>query len=123
MVTITYANLQTLVNDTSITATTCEAIIDHAVNKINGYGADLSNMAGGGGAKTLVVTSAEAGFIMSVAVAIYHKDYKISGAQSSSFGLGALSTTETASSAAGAEVESLAQNAARQLTEKIFQRA
>jgi hypothetical protein len=117
MVTITYASLQTLVKDTTITAATCEAIIDHAIDKINGYGADLPNMGGTSGSKTLTVESRVAGFVMSVAVAIYQKDYKSSGAQSSSYGIGSLSKSQSASTGSGSEIEELAKAAGAYLKE------
>ena len=117
MVSLTYANLQTLTYDTTITAATCEEIIDHAVDKINGYIGDdlLPNMTGTAGSKTLSVSSREAGFIKSLAVAIYKNDYRSMGAQNSSYGIGPLSVSQTGNPMV--DVEALAKDAALHLKE------
>jgi len=96
--TINALTLQTLTGDTALAAATCEAIINHAINKINGYAREdiLSNMTGTAGTKTLVVSSYQAGFIISVAIAVYVKDYKQGGANSQSTGVGAVSTVTSA---------------------------
>ncbi len=105
--------------DSALTQTQWESLIEQAIDKINGYGAkygvELPNMAGDAGSKSVNVTSAEAGFIRDLAVAIYQKDAKSGGAQSTSYGLGALSHSQSASS--GNSLEELAKEAASQLKE------
>ncbi len=111
--------------DSSFTATKWEACIDQAIDKINGYArtALISNMTGAvAGSKTVTLTSMQAGYVRTLAVAIYQKDVTSAGAQSSSFGLGALQTSQSASANSGAEVESLAEAAARNLTEYAIYR-
>jgi hypothetical protein len=101
--------------DNAITQTQWESIIDAAIDKINAhgarYGVDLPNMGGTAGGKSWSGTSAEAGWIRTVAVAVYQTEYKITGAQSQSYGIGGLSN----SSSIGSEIESLAQEAAESL--------
>ena len=115
MTTITYTNLQTLLNIT-VAAATCESIIDHAINLLNTYGADLPNMTGTAGSKTWNGESNEAGAIMEVASAVYISKYVVSGATSSSYGLGPLSTSNSVSTG-GSSPENLAKSLARELTE------
>lgn len=102
--------------DASITQTQWESLIDQAIDKINAHGApygiDLPNMTGDAGSKTWSGTSAEAGWIRSIAVAVYQKEYKSAGAQSESYGLGGLSHSQSSSSSSMAELESLAEQAA-----------
>ena len=119
MVTITASDLDTLLNlDSDVPDATLEAIIDLAVDKLNLYlkGKELSNMAGTAGSKTLSVESRERGAIIPVAIAIYNRDYKLSGSESTSTSLGPMST---ASSISGnvTSVEALAEKAADELKE------
>jgi hypothetical protein len=119
MTTITYQTLQDLLNIT-IAATSAEAIIDHAINLLNAYGADLSNMTGTAGAKSWSGESREAGAIMEVASSIYNNKFLTSGGSGSSFGMLGVSSSNTAntSTTGGAGgPESLAQSLARQLSE------
>jgi hypothetical protein len=76
MVTITHDSLTTLLNDTVIVAATAEEIIDLAVDTLNLYGADLPNMSGVAGVKTVSVESKEKGAILLVARKIYYGFYK-----------------------------------------------
>lgn len=116
MVSLTASSLSTLVNDTTITAATAEIIIDQAVNTLNLYGASLSNMTGVAGAKTLAATSAEAGAILDVAVEIYSQYYVSSGAQSSSYGIGGLSVSQSSGGGGGtASIHEVAMLAAHRL--------
>ena len=105
--------------DSDFTATKWEAVIDQAIDKINGYARDdiLPNMTGTAGTKTVTVTSGQAGFIRDLAVAIYNKSVKSGGAQSQSYALGGLSQSQSASSSIGGEVEELAKEAALRLKE------
>jgi len=117
VVVLNAASLKDLVNDVALADVTSEKIIDHSVNKINGYAKIdvVPNMTGAAGSKTLSVSSYEAGFIISVAIAVYNKDYKSSGAQSRSRGIGSLSVSSSSSSGATSEMETLARNAAESL--------
>ena len=96
-----------------------ESLIEQAKDKINGYARDtlIGDMTGVAGSKTLSVDSQAAGFIRDIAVALYQKNVVSSGAQSSSFGLGALSQSQSASSSSGGEIENLAKEAALRLKE------
>jgi hypothetical protein len=108
----------TNISDT-ITATQWETLIDQAIDKINGYAkkTTLQNMSGTAGSKTVTVSSRQAGFIRTLTVAIYSKDFKSEGGQSTSFGLGGLSHSQSSSATGSSEVESLAEAAAKALTE------
>lgn len=119
MVTITGADTYFTNVDTDITQTQWESIIDQAVDKINGYARDdlISNMAGTAGSKSLSVTSAQAGFIRSLAVLVYQKEYKSAGAQSESYNMGILSHSRSAASGSGGALEELAEKAANRLKE------
>jgi hypothetical protein len=105
--------------DTDITRTQWEACIDQAIDKINGYGYQygitIPNMGGVAGAKTWTGTSAEAGFIRSIAILVYAAEYKGAGAASESYGLGSLShsqSTSSSTSMAGGAIDELAREAA-----------
>jgi hypothetical protein len=105
--------------DSTFGATKWEACIDQAINKINGYARDdiLPNMTGTAGSKTVSVTSSQAGFIQTVAVAIYANS-KSAGATSSSVGIGGLN--KSSSTSTGGENDSpddLAKEAALYLKE------
>ncbi len=104
--------------DSDITQTQWESLIDQAIDKINGYARDdlLPNMTGTAGSKSVSVTSAQAGFIRSIAVAVYHREYKNEGAQSSGITVGGVSNSQSAGGA-GANLESLAREAALCLKE------
>ena len=115
MVSVTYTTLTHLVNDTSIAPATAEEIIDQAINILNTYGCSLSNMTGVAGAKTLTVTSAEAGAVIAVAVEIYSQYYVSSGASSNSYGLGPLSVSQSSSSQGTGSVYAVAKDAADRL--------
>ena len=101
MTTITGADTYFTNVDSSITRTQWEACIDQAIDKINGYGVqygiDIPNMGGTVGSKSWTGTSAEAGFIRTIAVLVYSKEYKTAGATSESYSLGGLSHSQSAS--------------------------
>jgi hypothetical protein len=119
MVTITHDSLTTLVHDSAITAADAEALIDHAVNQINLYGKnlDLPNMVGVAGTKTLSCDSREAAAILAVAVVVYSQNYKQSGSQSGSFGIGPLSLSSSSSGSGTSSIENLAKDMADYLME------
>lgn len=115
MTTLTYSNLQNLLNMT-VSSTICEEIMDHAINLLNSYGADLPNMTGVAGAKTWNGESREAGAIMEVACSIYSSKYLTSGGSSSSVSVSSISmSSSTSTGSAGSE--NLAKDLARQLVE------
>lgn len=75
MVVLTYSDvhhvMQLTVSD--LTAVNTEYLIDLAIDLLNLYGAaDLTNLAGVAGAKTVTVTSAQRGAILLVVRALYH---------------------------------------------------
>lgn len=78
MATITYVDLHDLLNITvgDISAINAEKVIDLAVDCLNLYGADLPNMSGTAGAKSLSLESREKGAVFMVARAIYYGFYK-----------------------------------------------
>ena len=98
--------------DNDISQTQWESIIDAAIDKINAhgsrYGVDIPNMGGAVGSKSWSGTSAEAGWIRTVAVAVYQKEYQNEGAESQSRGLGSASSSSSVN-----EIESLAEEAAQ----------
>lgn len=78
MVSITASTLDTLLNlNSGVTNATLEEIIDTAIDLLNLYGrADLPNMGGTSGSKTVSLESNEAGAVKLVARAIYYGFYK-----------------------------------------------
>jgi hypothetical protein len=116
--TITYTTLTTLINDSTVTAAQAEAIIDHAINKINIYMPTanvLTNLSGTSGSMTGTYTSAQAGGIIDVAVIVYNNIYINSGAQSTSTGVGGLQYSSSGSSTSGSLIDDVAKEVARQL--------
>ena len=105
--------------DSTFTATKWEACIEQAIDKINGYARDdlIGNMGGTAGSKTVSVTSAQAGFIREIAVAIYAKDVKAAGATSDSLGVGNISYSQSNSASSSANIEVMAKEAAAFLKE------
>ena len=97
MTTITCDDLQILVADAGLPDTTSEAIVDTAIDMLNTFGANLSNLTGVAGAKTGTYTSAEGGAIMPLAVQVYITMYKSAGASSTAIGIGALQTSSSSS--------------------------
>jgi len=61
-----------------------EAIIDESIDLLNLHGADLSNMTGTAGSKTVNLDTKEKGAVLLVARAVYYGFYK--GLESSSVG-------------------------------------
>ena len=106
--------------DSTYTATKWEACIDQAIDLINGKAGDdlLPNLSGSVGTKTVTVTSREAGFIRSIAVAIY-ANLKNAGSSSSSTTMGAFSTSSSNSTGTSgtSNIDVLAEDAANKLKE------
>lgn len=124
MTTITGADIYFTNVDSSITQEQWEACIDQAIDKINGYGfqygISLPNMSGTAGSKSWSGTSAEAGFIRTIAVLVYSKEYKSAGATSEAFSLGGLSHSQSVSSSTsigGGAADEVAKEAAERLKE------
>jgi hypothetical protein len=106
--------------DAGFSATKWEVYIQQAIDKINGYARDtiLPNMTGAAGSKTVTVTSKEAGFIRSLTIALYHNEFIMAGAKSTSDGVSGLSRSQS-----GGEVETLAKDAAFALKENDWSNA
>ncbi len=79
MPSVTYSTLTTILNITvpgDIAATEAEALIDHAANTLNIFGADISNMSGTAGSKTVGLDSEEAGAVIEIASDLYYLDFQ-----------------------------------------------
>ena len=78
MVNITYVDLHDVLNVTvaDITAINAEKLIDLAVDCLNLYGADLPNMTGTAGTKSLSLESKEKGAVFMVVRAVYYGFYQ-----------------------------------------------
>jgi hypothetical protein len=63
--------LQTQFQDSDITVTNAEIVVDAAIDLLNVFGADLDNLTGAAGSKTGSYTSAEAGAVMTLAREVY----------------------------------------------------
>lgn len=100
----------------SFTATKWEALIDQAIDKINGYARQdlIPNLQGTAGSKSVAVTSGQAGWIRQIATAIYRKDTLQKGAVSNSFSVAGVSTS---TSTTNNEIDDMAKNAALNLRE------
>ena len=121
-ITLAYTSLTNLVNDTSITATTAEALIDQGINELNANGLTLNNLSGTAGSKTLTVDSKYAGAILAVAVEVYMQYYKNAGASSSSLSLGNISQSSSSSSNGSGAIHTVAKNMATQLMSRSIVR-
>lgn len=120
MATLNAASLSSQIGNPGLTPTVAENLLDSAINRIVLYlkFKSMRNLDGTAGTKSLTCTQAEHGGIITVAVAIYAKDYKGAGATSGSVGLGGLSLSQSAST-----VDELAMQVARQLEETDWSRA
>ena len=122
-VTVTYESLTTLVGDDTIEAATAEQIIDQAINKLVLNHASVDNLTGDAESKTGTYTQAQAGAILELAVAIYTQTYKAGGAQSQSYTLGGVSTSQSASTSSGASsLQQLAKDLANELISRTIVR-
>lgn len=117
MPTVTETTLSDIV-DSTMSAIVAENILDAAANKITAHGYAIGNLTGTAGSKSKSVTQAELGWLQTVAIAIYAKDYKQGGANSQSTGLGNLSTVTSAG-----DSDALAEQAAKQLNQTDWNRA
>ena len=111
MVTITATEFVAMINDRDITATNAEYLLDQAINELNTFGADLSNMSGTAASKTWSGESKEKGAIVHLARAMYDYLYKRGETVSiSSLSVAAIAINDV-------EVANLAKNLAQQLKE------
>lgn len=70
--------------ESSISVTNAEVVLDGAINMLNAYNEGLDNLTGTAGSKTGSYTSAQVGKIMAVAQQIYQRHWKnASGANAS----------------------------------------
>lgn len=76
MVSVTGTIFKSVINDSVISDTNAEYMLDLAIDVLNLYGADLSNMTGAAGSKTVNLESKEKGAVFLVARAIYYGFYK-----------------------------------------------
>ena len=93
MVAVTADDLIDVMN-LSDTTTVIEPIIDLAIDCLNIFGCDISNMAGVAGAKTLTLTSSQKGGVFVVARTIYKSFYKNEDGSSGSLGQLSASTSD-----------------------------
>lgn len=112
MATVTATEFKTLISDAGLAVATAEIIIDQAIDFLNLYGAELSNLGGTAGTKTVSVESKEKGAIYFVARAVYDSFYK----GTEGVGVGALALT-TADLMSNSAVLQTVKEAARHLTE------
>ena len=120
-ITLSGSYFQTLMNDADTSAATWESVIDSAVNAINSRAnANLPNMTGTAGSKTLSVTSKQAGSIEFVVRVIYATYLKNAGNQT--VGVGGLSLQVTDLMSSPAVLRAVDEAAAR-LDEKEWERA
>jgi len=76
MTVVDASTLDALLNlNGKLAETSLEAIIDQAIDSLNIYGAELPNMSGTAGSKTVNLTSKQRGAVLMVARAIYYGFY------------------------------------------------
>jgi hypothetical protein len=97
------------------------AILNAACSRITANGYTISRIPSGSTSKT--VNDDELGWIQTVAVAIYAKEYKQSGAQAQSYGIGGISSSSNASTSSTGNPDDLARQAAIQLSKTDWSRA
>jgi hypothetical protein len=78
MVVVTYATLHSVMNlnTTKLPAINTESVIDLAIDTLNLFGCELTNMAGTAGTKTVTLESNEKAAVFLVARMIYYSFYK-----------------------------------------------
>ena len=75
-VTISGSTAQTQFNDSTTSTTIWETLIDGGINLLNTFGANINNLSGTIGSKSVTLTSAQAGAVMTMTQQIYSKHYK-----------------------------------------------
>jgi hypothetical protein len=76
MVTVDATLFKAVINDSTITATNAEYILDLAIDLLNLQGADLPNMGGSAGSKSVSLESSQKAAVFIAARAIYYGFYK-----------------------------------------------
>lgn len=120
MADVTASGFKTLMNIT-INSEHAEAILDQAIDRLNGYGKlDLPNLSGTAGSKTASVSGEERGAIYKAAGIIYANMYKssmgTSGSESKTVG-GMSKSTSTHESSSTGGMEGSLKEIARSLAE------
>jgi hypothetical protein len=83
---VTATHFKNVMNvDTS--TTNLEYVLDLAIDSLNIFGAELSNMSGTAGSKTVTLTSKQRGGVFIIAREIYQKFYKDAGSHATISGL------------------------------------
>ncbi len=113
MVNVTATDFKSLINDAGLSDANAELLIDQAVNRLNIYGADLPNMTGTAGTKTLSCESNQAGAIYEAARLVYHGYYK---GQEAGIGISGLSIS-TQNMLNNPTVEAVIEKLAKQLVD------
>jgi len=115
LATINAASLKSLVNDTTMAASSAEEIIDQSINELDTFGLALTNMTGVAGTKTLTVTSAEKGAILALAME-YYQYYRSSGSSATSVNVSGLGySTNTSTGGSMGRIHEVAEKLAQQL--------
>jgi len=111
MVSISAAEFKAIINDSVITATNAEYILDNAIDELNTYDADIHNMSGTAGSKTWSGESKQKGAIYELAHAKYKAYYK------GVLPVSALGLSVTPSNLSNQAIADLAEKLAKQLKE------
>jgi hypothetical protein len=121
MVSVSYTDLHTLLDltTTQLTAAETEGLLDWAIDLLNLYSnAEMSNMSGVAGSKTVTLTGAQRGAVFFVARALYESGFK--GVDTASIGSLSSSPVDVL---ANPTIERLIRLAAKKLSTKYFERA
>ena len=118
---------QDFINVMAITddAEDIEYVMDLAIDRLNIYGADLDNMTGDAGSKTVTLTSAQRGAVFTVSRFIYNLFLKYTssgGGSSSSVSLMGISKSQSTTLSTNPEVMDLAKECANQIKGRSFKR-
>lgn len=111
--------------DVDDTAEDIEYVLNMAIDRLNIYGAELDNMTGSAGSKTVTLTSAQRGAVFTVARFIYQLFLKYAssgGGSSESFSIGPVSKSTSTTLATNPEVMDLAKECAFQIKGRSFKR-
>ena len=118
MVSVSYTDFHTIMDLTTalLTAVETEAVIDLAIDVLNLYSnAEMSNMSGAAGGKTVTLTSGQKGGVFMAARAIYYSFFK----DITPSAIGGLSTTPV-DVLSNPTVERMIVLAAKKLTQQYF---
>lgn len=112
MVSVSATDFKNIIQDSDISDENTERILDLAIDCLNLYGAELANMGGTAGSKTVSLESKEKGAVFIVARAIYYGFFK--GVETSTIGGLTVSSPDLMSNQA---VLASVKEASRRLTE------